>query len=133
MLLCVVKFLSGNLPGLDDHLPWPAGLFLVLVFVVPLRVMAMRLMAPVFAPIHMTLFLPLLVAPSVMFLTALLVPLFTITMVAASFAALLAATPCPGDYLDLPDGHHWVVASDNELTGPGLRLSGFVADRNVQA
>jgi hypothetical protein len=95
--------------------------------------MAMQLMAPVFAPSQMTLFLPLLAASSAVFLTALLVPPFTMTMVEARVAALLAATPCPGDYLDLPDGHHWVIASDNELTGPGLRLSGFVADRNVQA
>jgi hypothetical protein len=95
--------------------------------------MAMQLMAPVFAPSHMTLLLPLLAAPSVVFRTALLVPLLTITMVEARVAALPAATPCPGDYLDLPDGHRRVIASDNELTGPGLRLSGFVADRNVQA
>jgi len=90
-------------------------------------------MALIFTPSHMTLFFPLLAALSVVFLTALLVPLFTVTMVEARVAAVPAAAPCPGGYLDLPDGHRRVIASDNELTGPGLRLSGFVTDRNVQA
>jgi uncharacterized membrane protein len=95
--------------------------------------MAMLLMVPIFSLSRMTVFLPLLAALSVVFLTAVLVPLFTITMVGACVAALPAAAPCPGGYLDLPDGHRRIIASDNELTGPGFRLSGFIADRNVQA
>ena len=82
--------------------------------------MATLLMLPLFVPrlvaIKAVFSLPFLAAPLVVFLTALLVPLFAITMVITRVAGLLAATSRPGDYLHLPDGHQWVIASDNELT-----------------
>lgn len=90
-------------------------------------------MAPFFPSIRMTLLVALPAASSAVFLTAPLVPLLAMTVLAAGVAALFAATPRPGDYLDLPDGHHRVIAPDHELTGPGLRLSGPVANRDVQA